>query len=244
MASALAVASFHTHTSDASRQLDLVKANVAGFTGMILLEHLTWVCIAVACAAVAVRVRGRGAWPAAIGAFLAILGAAGSLGDFGAALPALARQTDRGAAVWFVDHLGPVYGVNGALGSFTLIGLLLTFVALWRARLLHVAYLGVFLLGAALLSFTSGSPIGMLGSFAVLAVAMSQITRLLLLSASVPSAIVLPEPNRAVVSGRGPLARGFVHGRRSSSAFARAARLLGDLDGGERAADDQLRGAC
>jgi hypothetical protein len=33
----------------------------------------------------------------------------------------------------------------------------------------------------------------------------------------------------------------FAAGARSSSAFARAARLLGDLDGGERAADDQLR---
>ena len=84
-ASALAVASFHTHSSDPSRQLDLIKANIAGFTGMILLEHLTWVCIAVACVATAVRIKHRGAWPAAIGAVLAVVGAAGSLGDFGAA---------------------------------------------------------------------------------------------------------------------------------------------------------------
>lgn len=193
IASALAVASFHTHSSDASRQLDLIKANVAGFTGMILLEHLTWVCIAVACVAVAVRIKGRGAWLAAIGAFLAVIGAAGSLGDFGAALPTLARQSDRSAAVSFVNHLGPVYSVNGALGAFTLIGLLLTFVALWRARLIHVAYLGVFLLGAALLSFAGGSPIMMLGSFAVLAVAMLQITRLLLRPTEIPDEVVLPE---------------------------------------------------
>ena len=193
VASALAVASFHTHVSDPSRQLDLIKANVAGFTGMILLEHLTWVCIAVACVAVAVRIKGRGAWPAAIGAFLAVIGAAGSLGDFGAALPTLARQSDRSAAVSFVNHLGPVYGVDGALGAFTLIGLLLTFVALWRARLIHVAYLGVFLIGAALLSFAGGSPIGMLCSFAALAVAMLQITRLLLRPAGIPDEIVLPE---------------------------------------------------
>jgi hypothetical protein len=193
VASALAVASFHTHVSDASRQLDLIKANVAGFTGMILLEHLTWVCIAVACVAVAVRIKGRGAWLAAIGAFLAILGAAGSLGDFGAALPTLARQSDRSAAVSFVNHLGPVYGVNGALGAFTLIGLLLTFVALWRARLIHVAYLGVFLLSAALLSFAGGNPIWMLGSFAVLTVAMLQITRLLLRPVGIPDEIVFPE---------------------------------------------------
>jgi hypothetical protein len=193
VASALAVASFHTHVSDPSRQLDLIKANVAGFTGMILLEHLTWVCIAVACVAVAVRIKGRGAWLAAIGAFLAVIGAAGSLGDFGAALPTLARQSDRSAAVSFVNHLGPVYGVNGALGAFTLIGLLLTFVALWRARLIHVAYVGVFLLGAALLSFAGGSPIGMLGSFAVLTVAMLQITRLLLRPAGIADEIILPE---------------------------------------------------
>ena len=114
VASALAVASFHTHVSDPSRQLDLIEANVACFTGMILLEHLTWVCIAVACVATAIRIKGRGAWPAAIGSFLAIIGAAGSLGDFGAALPTLARQTDRSAAVWFVNHLGPVYSVDGA----------------------------------------------------------------------------------------------------------------------------------
>jgi hypothetical protein len=193
IASALAVASFHTHVSDPSRQLDLIKANVAGFTGMILLEHLTWVCIAVACVAVAVRITGRGAWLATIGAFLAIVGAAGSLGDFGAALPTLARQSDRSAAVSFVNHLGPVYSVNGALGAFTLIGLLLTFLALWRARLIRVVYLGVFLLGAALLSFAGGNPIAMLGSFAVLTVAMLQITRLLLRPAGISDEIVFPE---------------------------------------------------
>lgn len=196
VASALAVASFHAHVSDASRQLDLIKSDVAGFAGMILLEHLTWVCIAVACVATAARIKDRGAWPAAIGAFLAIVGAAGSLGDFGPALPALARLGDRSAAVSFLNHLGPVYGVDGALGSLTLIGLLLTFVALWRARLIHVAYLGVFLLGAALLSFTSGS-LALLGSYAVLAVAMLQITRLLLHPPARPDEIILPEHDHA-----------------------------------------------
>ncbi len=199
VASALAVGSFHAHVSEPSRQLDLIKANVAGFTGMILLEHLTWVCIAVACVATASRIKGRGAWPAAIGAFLAIVGAAGSLGDFGPALPALARLSDRSAAVSFLNHLGPVYGVDGALGAFTLIGLLLTFVALWRARLIHVAYLGVFLSGAALLSFTGGSPIGMLGSYALLAIAMLQITRLLLHPAAQPHEIIRPEHDQVAV---------------------------------------------
>lgn len=70
------------------------------------------------------------------------------------------------------QDMRPIYSINSALGAFMLIGLLLTFVALWRARLIHVAYLGVFLLGAALLSFTGGHPAGMLTSFAVLAVAM------------------------------------------------------------------------
>ena len=193
VASALAVASFHTHVSDPSRQLDLIKANVAGFTGMILLENLTWVCIAVACVATAIRLKGRGAWPAAIGAFLGVVGAAGSLDGWGAPLPTLARQTDRSAAVWFVNHVGPIYAINGALGSVLMIGLLLTFVALWRTRLLHVAYLGVFLLGAALLSFTGGNPIGMLGAFALFAVAGLQITRFLLRPAGVPDKAVLPE---------------------------------------------------
>jgi len=190
LASALAVASFHTHSSDPSRQLDLIKANIAGFTGMILLEHLTWVCIAVACVATAVRIKHRGAWPATIGAALAVVGAAGSLGDFGAALPALARLDDRSAAVWFVNHLGPVYSVDGALEAGTLIGLLLMFVGLWRARLIHVAFLGVFILGAVLLSFTGSSPIGELASFALLAVALSQVTRLLLRPAGTPGEIV------------------------------------------------------
>jgi hypothetical protein len=186
LASALAVASFHTHSSDPNRQLDLIKTNIAGFTGMILLENLTWVCIAIACVAVAVRIKHRGAWPAAIGAAVAILGAAGSLGNFGAALPALARMDDRSAAVWFVNHLGPLYSVNGVLSAGTLIGLLLTFVGLWRARLIHVAFLGIFLLGAVLLSFTGSSPIGELASFVLLAVALSQVTRLLLRPADTP----------------------------------------------------------
>ena len=68
--------------------------------------------------------------------------------------------------------------------------------ALWRARLIHLAYLGVFLLGVALLSFAGGSPIAMLGSFAVLAVAMLQITRLLLRPACMPDEIVLPKHDR------------------------------------------------
>lgn len=198
VASALAVASFHTHTSDPNHQLGMIKANIAGFTGMVLFEHLTWVCIAVACAATAVRIKGgRGAWPAAIGAFLATLGAAGSLGDFGAALPALAQQRDRGAAVWFVNHLGPVYSIDGALGALTTVGLLLTFVALWRARLVHIAYLGVFLLGMALLSFTGGNPIGMLASYAALAVATSQITRVLMRSSGMPREIAIPQADHA-----------------------------------------------
>jgi hypothetical protein len=201
LASALAVASFHTHSSDNSRQLDLIKANIAGFTGMILLEHLTWVCIAVTCTAIAIRIKNRGAWPATVGAVLAIVGAAGSLGDFGAALPALARLDDRSAAVWFVNHLGPVYSVDGVLGAGTLIGLLLMFVGLWRARLIHVAFLGVYVLGAVLLSFTSSNPIGELASFALFTVAISPVTRLLLRPASTPGQIVpqgaVPAPHDA-----------------------------------------------
>jgi hypothetical protein len=200
--SALAVASFHTHSSDAGRQLDLIKANIAGFTGMILLEHLTWVCIAVAASATAIRIRNRGAWPAAIGAVLAVLGAAGSLGDFGSALLPLARMQDRSAAVWFVNHLGPVYSVASVLSGATLIGLLLMFVGLWRARLVHVAFLGTFVVGGVLMSFTGGNAIGELASFALLAVALSQVTRLLLRPAGTPDKVTAqgaaaPEPRDA-----------------------------------------------
>jgi hypothetical protein len=190
LASALAIASFHTHSSDPSRQLDLIQANIAGFTGMILLENLTWVCIAVTCTAIAIRIKNRGAWLAAVGAVLAVVGAAGSIGNFGAALPALARMGDHSAAVWFVNHLGPVYTINGALSAGTLIGLLLMFVGLWRARLIHVAFLGVYVLGAVLLSFTGTSPIGELASFALFAVALSQVTRLLLRPAGTPGEVV------------------------------------------------------
>ena len=59
--------------------------------------------------------------------------------------------------------------------------------ALWRARQIHLAYLGVFLLGAGLLSFAGNSPAAMLGAFALLAVAMFQITRLLLRPACRPT---------------------------------------------------------
>lgn len=191
LASALAVASFHAHSSDNSRQLDLIKANIAGFTAMILLEHLTWVCIAVTCTAIAIRIKNRGAWPAAIGAVLAIVGAAGSLGDFGPALPALARMQDRSAAMWFVSHPGPVYSVDSALSTGTLLGLLLMFVGLWRARLLHVAFLGVYVVGAVLLSFTGSSPIGELASFALFTVAIWPVARILLQSARTPDEIIV-----------------------------------------------------
>jgi hypothetical protein len=52
---------------------------------------------------------------------------------------------------------------------------------------------GVFLLGAALLSFTGGNPVGMLASFALFAVAGAQITRVLLGPVGMPGTIVLPE---------------------------------------------------
>ena len=111
-------------------------------------------------------------------------------GNFGAALQALARMDDQGAAVWSVNHLGPVYTIDGALSAGTLIGLLLMFVGLWRARLIHAAFLGVYVLGAVLLSFTGSSPIGELASFALFAVALSQVTRLLLRPAGTPAEVV------------------------------------------------------
>jgi hypothetical protein len=97
---------------------------------------------------------------------------------------------DRSAAVWFVDHIGPVYSVNGVLSAGTLLGLLLMFVGLWRARQVHVAFPGVYLVGAVILSFAGSSPIGEIASFALFAVALSQVTRLLLRPASNPDEIV------------------------------------------------------
>jgi hypothetical protein len=68
---------------------------------------------------------------------------------------------------------------------------------------MHAAYLGVFLLGAALLSFTGGNPAGMLGSFAVLAVAAAQITRVLFRPAGTPDTLVLPEHDHAAALRNG-----------------------------------------
>jgi hypothetical protein len=189
LASALGVAAFHAYSSDSGRQLALVKANIAGFTAMILLDHLAWVCIAVACTAIAIRIRNRGAWPAAAGAVLAIIGAAGSLGSFNAALPGLARMGDQSAAVWLVSHVGPVYSVDSVLSTGTLLGLLLMFVALWRARMLHVTFLGIYVLGAVLLGFADSSPALQLAAFALFTVAIWPVTRLLLRPASTPDQV-------------------------------------------------------
>jgi hypothetical protein len=64
-----------------------------------------------------------------------------------------------------------------------------------------VAFLGVYVLGAVLLSFTGSSPIGELASFALLAVALSQVTRLLLRPAGTTGEIVpqgtVPAPDDA-----------------------------------------------
>ena len=60
-----------------------------------------------------------------------------------------------------------------------------------------MAYLGVFLLGAALLSFTGGNPAGMLVSFAVLAVAMVQITYFLVRPVGLSDEMILPEHDHA-----------------------------------------------
>jgi hypothetical protein len=75
------------------------------------------------------------------------------------------------------------------------LGLLVTFLALWRARLIHVAYVGVYLLGAVLVSFAGGSPLPMLGAYVVLAAATTQITRLLLRPAGVAGQAAVPAPS-------------------------------------------------
>ena len=177
IASALAVASFHTHSHDPSRQLDLIKANVPGFTGMVLFENLTWICIVIACLAAASRVRGRGAVITTLGAAASIVGLVGSAGGFSGALPNLARQADRAGAVHFVNHLGPVYTINTALAAGTMLGLLLTFIGVCRNGAVAWFWLTGIVLGFAVLSLSDGKPLGMLAAFAVLAAPMSALSR-------------------------------------------------------------------
>ena len=177
IASALAVASFHTHSSDPNRQLDLIKANVPGFTGMVLFENLTWICIAIAALTAASRVRGRGAIMTTLGAGASIVGLVGSAGGFSGALPNLARQADRAGAVHFVNHLGPVYTINTNLAAGTMLGLLLTYVGLCRNGAVAWRWLTGIVLGFAILSLSGGKALGMLAAFAVLAVPMAFYTR-------------------------------------------------------------------
>lgn len=132
------------HTDNTGRQLDIIATHVGNFTAMIFLERLCWLLAAVTAVAVAMRLStGRGSRIAAAAAVLTVIGAAASLGDFGGALPTLARQDDREAAIHFLDHLGPIYTTTLGLSGLLQLGLILMLVALWRSRRVAWPYLAV-----------------------------------------------------------------------------------------------------
>src|SRR3954451_15266652 len=102
LTSGIGVLAFHAHTTDNGGQLDLIKADVAGFSAMVWCEHLTWTLLAAACCAVSVTVLGRARVLATVGALLAVVGGVASISQMGPALPALARLDDRAAALTFL----------------------------------------------------------------------------------------------------------------------------------------------
>jgi hypothetical protein len=134
VAELLAVAVGIDHTTDDDRQLDIIAAHTGRFTAMVLLEEVCYLLVAVTAVVVAIRLAtSRGGRIAAGGAVLAVIGATANIGGFGGSLPTLAKQSDRDAALYFLDHLGPIYAVNQGLTLLVYLGLLLTFVALWRS---------------------------------------------------------------------------------------------------------------
>jgi len=122
------------HTSDNDRQLDIIHAHVASFSAMVLFEQACYLLAAVTAVAVALRLASwRGGRVAAVGAVLAVIGASASTSGFGAPLPTLAKPEYRETALYFLDHLGPIYGPNQALAILLQLGLLVMLVALWRS---------------------------------------------------------------------------------------------------------------
>jgi hypothetical protein len=101
---------------------------------MVLFEQACYLLVAVTAVAVALRLASwRGGRVAAVGAVLAVIGARASTSGFGAPLPTLAKPEYRETALYFLDHLGPIYGPNQALAILLQLGLLVMLVALWRS---------------------------------------------------------------------------------------------------------------
>ena len=122
------------HTDDHDRQLDIINSHTASFTTMVLLEYACYILAAATAVAVALRLSSsRGGRIAGVGAILCVVGSSAGLAGFGGAMPVLAKPEYRTAALYFIDHLGPIYAVTLALAILMHLGLLVMFFALWRS---------------------------------------------------------------------------------------------------------------
>lgn len=141
------------HTDNTGRQLDIIRAHPGRFTAMIIFEYVTWVLIAMALVGLVGLVRRRGAVVAHIAAGLGVVGAAGYLMGWGPMILPLSRLTDRAAALDAIDHMGVLFQIGAALSGFLLLGVVLGFVAAWRAGIIPgwcvaVGVVGLVFIGA------------------------------------------------------------------------------------------------
>lgn len=133
LAELLAVAVGVEHTNDNARQIEIIAAHTGRFSAMVLLELVCYTLVAVTAVAVALRISsGRGSRFAAAGAVLAVIGAVATNNGFGGPLPTLAKH-DPDAALYFVNHVGPIYSATMPLALLVYVGLLAMFVGLWRS---------------------------------------------------------------------------------------------------------------
>lgn len=163
------------HTDDHGRQLDIIRAHPGRFTAMVLLEYVTWIFVAMALVGLVGLVRRRGAVLAHVAATLGIVGAAGSLMGFGPMLLPLSRMSDRPAALHAVDHLGALYEVGGALSGFLLLGLVVGFVAAWRAAIIPGWCLAVGVVALVFLGASGDARAANVAGLGLLAVAMTRL---------------------------------------------------------------------
>jgi hypothetical protein len=173
--SALSIIVGVDHTENNGRQLDIIRAHAGQFTAMVILEYVTWVFIAMGLVGLVGLVRRRGAVLAHVAAGLGIVGAAGFLAGWGPMMLPLSRMTDRAAALDAIDHMGVLYQLGAALSGFLMVGLVLGFVAAWRASVIPGWCVGVGVVGLVLLSATGDARgINLLG-LAILAVPMTRL---------------------------------------------------------------------
>jgi hypothetical protein len=123
------------HTTDNNRQLDIVRVHPGQFTAMVIFEYVTYIFVAMVLVGLVGLVRRRGAVLAHVAAALGIVGAAGYLMGWGPMVLPLSRMADRPAALEALDHMGVLFQLGAALSGFVLLGLILGFVAAWRASI-------------------------------------------------------------------------------------------------------------